>query len=310
MAATPVYTNDGGASITQGAGTNVLVNQTETIISWSNFNTAGGELVNFEQGALSGSSVLNRISGLKTQFDGDLQSASDMSIFLLNPAGIVFGGGSSVNVGALVASSFNLSDPDFLSGVLNFTGGASAGSVENHGTINADTIALIGKTVLNTGAINGDFVIMAAGDTVNITGDFELGNVVVEVLMPVQMPGDYDYWVDHGDAGSGNGSINGEQVILAAGDIWSSAYIDASADGTARVALNAKGGINIDGGINVYVEAGSDAVAQIEIIAGGDIEVDNGIYAYAYNGSGDPSFNATAQIEIDAGGKRGYLFQR
>jgi len=54
MAATPVYTNDGGASITQGAtDTNVLVNQAETIIRWSNFNTPGGagvdprESVNF-----------------------------------------------------------------------------------------------------------------------------------------------------------------------------------------------------------------------------------------------------------------------
>jgi len=137
MPTTPVNTSTGGAAINQATAgiTNVVVNKTETIMKWSNFNTVAGESVNFSQSGVSGASVLNRISGGKTQFDGILNSAPDMSIFMINPAGIVFGAGSSVNVGALVASSLDISDPDFLSGNYNFTGGAGAGQVENQGTI-------------------------------------------------------------------------------------------------------------------------------------------------------------------------------
>ena len=89
MAATPVVSNAGGATITQGAGTNVLVNQTETIVEWSNFNTADNELVAFEQGALINSAVLNKISGGQTTFEGDL-TAPGMRIFMVNSAGIIF----------------------------------------------------------------------------------------------------------------------------------------------------------------------------------------------------------------------------
>ncbi|MHC4325379.1 MAG: two-partner secretion domain-containing protein, partial [Planctomycetota bacterium] len=257
MAATPVITDDGGANVTQnnaipGSGwTNIEVVTPETIMASSNFNTAGGESVNFSQLGVSNAAVLNRISGGQTTYDGILNAEAGMSIYLLNPAGIVFGGGSMVNVTNLVASSLNMSDGDFLAGNLNFTNGADAtGPVEFHGTINgpdgpgfsAEAIALIGKTVLNTGTINADYVAMAAGNTVTIS---EVGgDIAVVVTMPQQTPGSYDYRVRHD-----GGSINAEQVVLAAGDIWSSAYISASdlatSDAVATVIVDAEGDVAI-----------------------------------------------------------------
>ena len=38
------------------------------------------------------------------------------TVFLINPHGILFGRGSNVNVGGLVASTLNLSDDDFRAG--------------------------------------------------------------------------------------------------------------------------------------------------------------------------------------------------
>ncbi|MCK5173715.1 MAG: filamentous hemagglutinin N-terminal domain-containing protein, partial [Planctomycetes bacterium] len=230
---TPVITDSGGANVTQSnMFTGIEVVTQETIMTSSNFNTLVGETVDFSQAeGISGAAVLNKISGGPTDYQGNLYSESDMSIFLINPAGILFGGGAVINTGALVASSLNLTDDDFRegldTGVFNFTDGANAGIVENHGSISAETIALIGKTVLNTGALNGDYVVMAAGDTVKITGGPDLGDIIVEVTVPADWEsGDDAYWVDHGDEGSG-GSIDAQQVVLAAGDIWSSAAINA-----------------------------------------------------------------------------------
>jgi len=84
------------------------------IINWNNFNTSSGQIVEFRQ-YLDGSqndmsAVLNRISSgsIPTEFYGALNANG--RVFLLNPAGIIFGAGSTVNVSQLVASGLNMSD--------------------------------------------------------------------------------------------------------------------------------------------------------------------------------------------------------
>jgi filamentous hemagglutinin family protein len=110
---------EGTGSITQsGTATNVAVNQLQSVIEWTSLDTLGGaaevrESLNFWQSELVNSAVLNRVSGAATQFNGDL-NASGMRIFIVNPAGIVFGGGSTVNVTQLVASGLNMSNDDFM----------------------------------------------------------------------------------------------------------------------------------------------------------------------------------------------------
>jgi len=224
--------------------------------------------------------VLNRVhDGDVTGIMGNLNANG--RVFVINPAGIVFGESAVINVSQLVASSLTLEDADFLNGApYTFAGGADAGEVINRSldTITADSIYLIGKTVINTGslvAIDG-YVVMAAGETVTINENGS--NVTVEVLIPEPLPDEVDspYWVDHGEDGSG-GSINAQHVILAAGDVWTSAYINASS------------------------ENNSDAVASVEITAFGDIEIDDEIIAEAEaTGGGDNAF-ATVTIESTGG---------
>jgi filamentous hemagglutinin family protein len=126
--ASPNLRDGGGLTITYGVGpyyhtTLINVHTTRTVINWESLDTLGGavdvrETLAFTQGGLTGSSVLtgsavlNRVSGAATQFNGDL-SAPGMRIFMVNPAGIVFGEGSTVNVSQLVASGLNMSNDAF-----------------------------------------------------------------------------------------------------------------------------------------------------------------------------------------------------
>ncbi|MCC5822515.1 MAG: filamentous hemagglutinin N-terminal domain-containing protein [Phycisphaerales bacterium] len=187
-----------------------------TIIDWLNFNIDAGYTVEFLMPGLS-SRVLNRInSGVPTEIMGNL--TANGQVFIINPAGVIFGQGSVVNVGALYAAAGNLSNTDFIAGVNRFTD--ARGIVENRGHLRGDLIALIGGRVANHGTIsapNGT-VVMAAGERVLI-GE-QLGRVFVQVEIP------------SGAGADQLGSSGHAGLDLAAGDVfslaaWNTGTIDA-----------------------------------------------------------------------------------
>ena len=109
----------GTGNIDYGTDTAVTVNQLQSVIQWGSpssggIDTSSSESLSFFQAAgLSNSAVLNRImSGNPTQFNGTL-NGQDMRIFIVNPAGVFFGDGASVNVNQLVASSLAMTNPNF-----------------------------------------------------------------------------------------------------------------------------------------------------------------------------------------------------
>jgi filamentous hemagglutinin family protein len=231
---TPDIWDGGGASITYKTGpyghtTLVNVDTTRTIINWESLDTKGGaidvrETLAFTQGSLTNSAVLNRVSGPATQFNGDLV-APGMRIFMVNPAGIVFGSGSTVNVMQLVASGLNMSNDAFkayLSDPVNkkmvFSGGN--GNVTSSTNISADSVFLIGKKVYNAGQIvaNEGLVVMAAGDEVRL---YENGSDV-SVVVSGPGDGDPDIW--------NSNTINADngKIVLAAGDTFSRAIRNVS----------------------------------------------------------------------------------
>ena len=63
-------------------------------------------------------------------------------VFFVNPNGVYFGKSSSVDVGALVASTKNIKDADFMAGNMKFTRDGSTGSVVNEGEIAPPSMAL------------------------------------------------------------------------------------------------------------------------------------------------------------------------
>ncbi len=150
-----------GGSISAGSGnisssgSQMTINQSSdrVIINWNTFNIGVDAAVTFEQPD-SSSAALNRISDQNpSQIFGKL--SANGQIYLANPAGIVFGPSSQVNVGSLVASALDISDEDFMAGDDNFSGD-SEGEVVNEGEISTSedgVVALIGPVVRNEGSI-------------------------------------------------------------------------------------------------------------------------------------------------------------
>src|SRR5690606_3013348 len=92
-----------GATVDQLAEV-MQITQTEdrALIQWETFDIGAEALVEFIQGA--DQIALNRILDANpSQIMGDLTAGG--TIFLINPNGIVFGAGSTVSVGSLVAST-------------------------------------------------------------------------------------------------------------------------------------------------------------------------------------------------------------
>ncbi len=192
----PAHALDAGALPTNGqitagsgsigqSGTTMTVTQTSDRMAatWNTFNIGANATVNFVQ-PTSSSVALNRVtSGDASQIFGKLNANGQ--VYLINSSGILFGAGSSVNVGGLVASTLNISDANFMAGKNAFDLEGATGSVINQGNITAADggyVALLGAQVRNEGNIIARLgsVVLAAGEkmTLDFNGD---GLINVEV---------------------------------------------------------------------------------------------------------------------------------
>ena len=138
-----------------------------SIINYRNFDIGAAESVRFIQPGAE-SRVLNRInSATPTRIDGSL--SANGRVYIVNPAGVVFGRGSVINTAGLFAAAGQLSDADFVRGNDRFTG--LTGNVINEGSINGQQIVMAGRQVANFGSIVAPqgTVAMAAGEDVVIT---------------------------------------------------------------------------------------------------------------------------------------------
>ncbi|MBS0654075.1 MAG: filamentous hemagglutinin N-terminal domain-containing protein, partial [Verrucomicrobia bacterium] len=119
------------------------------ILNYRNFDIQQHETVRFQMAEAS-HRVLNRVdSDVPSLIHGKLYSNG--IVYLMNPAGIVFGPDCVVNVAALYAAAAHLSDSDFLQGIDRFLD--VQGNIEIYGTLLAQDIALIGKTILQKGTV-------------------------------------------------------------------------------------------------------------------------------------------------------------
>ena len=290
-----------------GGNTTVTVNDPQSIIQWGSpgsggIDTSSAESLSFLQASgLSNSAVLNRImSGNMTQFNGTLNGL-DMRIFIVNPAGVVFGDGATINVTQLVASGLDMSNADFLNAAGNaaqkmiFSGGS--GDVTVNGTLdatNTGSLYLVGKNVYNNGSIlcpNG-LVVMAAGDAVQLG---QPGSSVIVTL--ADLTANVDNVVNNTSGTVGTAREPVDKLVLAAGDVWSQAISNVK-----KVKVASVGSIGIDNldTIDAYSNGGSDAVSTVDIVSGGDISIDDNVSAIA---EGDGENNAIATVNIDAGNK-------
>jgi filamentous hemagglutinin family protein len=162
---------NGQASFATSGSTLTVTNTPGTIINWQGFSINANEATRFAQQSAA-STVLNRVTGANpSNILGSLQSNG--RVFLVNPNGIVFGAGSTIDVAGMVASTLNLSNADFLAGRHNYTAVPGAQNISNAGNIKAQDggqIYLIAPNVENSGIItapNGE-VLLAAGNSVEL----------------------------------------------------------------------------------------------------------------------------------------------
>ncbi|MBA3023125.1 MAG: filamentous hemagglutinin N-terminal domain-containing protein [Gammaproteobacteria bacterium] len=177
---------NGSANFNTSGNTLTVTNTPGTIIHWQDFSIQQNEITRFAQQSAS-SAVLNRVVGGNTsQILGSLQSNG--RVFLVNPNGVVFGAGSTVDVAGLVATSLNLSDADFLAGRHRFTSDPNAQAVSNAGNLNAQQggeIWLIAPDVENSGVItapDGE-ILLAAGSSVELVNSLD-PNLRVNITAP------------------------------------------------------------------------------------------------------------------------------
>ncbi len=254
--------------IIDGQTMNIKQASQQAITEWVSFCIANGYTVNINQPGASSFS-LNRVTGGNpSQILGNL--FSNGQVFLVNPNGVLFGPGSSVNAPGLVASTLDISNDDFLGGKFIFSGKGS--SVVSQGQILSPGgyVALLGNRVENAGAIVSELGTVALGSGSKITLGLDAGSLIsVVVNEAATASNDATDSVNNANAilNTGTISANGGTVILTAKAL----------NGIFSNAINNQGIIeatDIDGkdGKVVLSASGSNAnISSSGTITGGDV---------------------------------------
>lgn len=169
----------GDAQISGEGTTSTQIRQfTErAVIDWRQFGVGADGRVVFIQPS-SQSATLNRVTGAQVSVILGKLDANGQ-VLLINPNGIVFGGGAQVNVGGLIASTANIGDANFMAGRLVFDQPGRLGAgILNAGAITArdgGLVALVAPHVRNDGLLAARLgkVVLGSADTftVDLYGD-------------------------------------------------------------------------------------------------------------------------------------------
>lgn len=162
----------GAGSVSQPNASTLDITQTSNklAIDWQRFDIGQGHTVNFIQPSAA-AVALNRVVGADvSSIQGALNANGQ--VFLINPNGVLFSPTAQVEVGALLASTRNISNSDFAAGNYRFSGNSS-GRIVNQGEIQAADggyVALVAANIENAGSItaNQGSVLVGAGNRVRL----------------------------------------------------------------------------------------------------------------------------------------------
>jgi filamentous hemagglutinin family protein len=233
----------GSASISQvGNTTDIRQSSSDVAIDWLSFSIGAQSSVDFIQPSASAVAV-NRISGSNgSEILGHLDANGQ--VYLINPNGVLFGKGSQVNVGGLVASTLDITGSSDSSRSFS---GSSIASIVNQGTISAANggyVALIGNRVSNEGVITAQLGTVALGSGSAVTLDFS-GDRLVHLQVDQSTLNDLA-------ANKQLIEADGGLVIMTAGAQRSllASVVNNSGVIEARTALNHEGTIELLGGMS------------------------------------------------------------
>lgn len=284
----------GQAAITTAGSTMTIAQQTaQAIINWQNFGIGSGEAVHINQ-PNSQAMLLNRVIGSNpSEIFGQL--TANGQVILVNPNGVFFRPGSSVDVGGLTASTLNIANEDFLKGQLRFAGD-SQNPVINAGSINAQNgyVNLLAKEVINEGIIAAQTgsVNLAAGSGMSLdyNGD---GKMTVAVTDGAYQSAVTNKKLIQADGGLVVMTASGKDALMDSA-VNNSGMIQANTLGEATVQISltgdniaTTGAISADGGSNGHG-------GTIKIIAYHKTAVDGQLSAQGGQLAGDGGFIETS----------------
>lgn len=291
----------GQAAITTAGSTMTIAQQTaQAIINWQNFGIGSGEAVHINQ-PNSQAILLNRVIGSNpSEIFGQL--TANGQVILVNPNGVFFRPGSSVDVGGLTASTLNIANEDFLKGQLRFAGD-SQNPVINAGSINAQNgyVNLLAKEVVNEGIIAAQTgsVNLAAGSGMSLdyNGD---GKMTVAVTDGAYQSAVANKKLIQADGGLVVMTASGKDALMDSA-VNNSGMIQANTLGeaTGQISLTGDniattGAISADGGNNGHG-------GTIKIIANHKTAVDGQLSAQGGQLSGDGGFIETSGDIVSIG---------
>ena len=265
----------------------------QAIINWQNFGIGSGEAVHINQ-PNSQAMLLNRVIGSNpSEIFGQL--TANGQVILVNPNGVFFRPGSSVDVGGLTASTLNIANEDFLKGQLRFAGD-SQNPVINAGSINAQNgyVNLLAKEVVNegiiaaqTGSVN---LATGSGMSLDYNGD---GKMTVAVTDGAYQSAVANKKLIQADGGLVVMTASGKDALMDSA-VNNSGMIQANTLGeaTGQISLTGDniattGTISADGGSNGHG-------GTIKIIANHKTAVDGQLSAQGGQLSGDGGFIETS----------------
>jgi filamentous hemagglutinin family protein len=288
-----------GGTVTAGqaeiasAGTRMDITQDtqRAIINWQGFDIGSDAQVNFAQ-PNSTSVTLNRVSGANiSRIEGQL--TANGQVFLVNPNGVLFSSGARVNASALVASTLDIHDDDFLTGHYMFSG--TGGAIENSGSITAAPggyLAFIAPTITNSGTLSAPQGTVALGAGERVTLNFA-GNRLVGLSVGADT---LDTLIENRQAIRAEG---GAILLSAAGAetvtrsvINQSGVLEASSltDNGGRIALNADD-INVSSTSTISADALNDGDGgTVTILANDAASMHGAISARGGANSGNGGF--------------------
>lgn len=166
----------GGSATIVEAGKTLDIHQqsARAVIDWRRFDIAPDEHTRFHQPSASAIAVNRVKDGNPSSILGKL--SGNGNVVLVNPSGVFFGAGATVDVNGLIATTADIRSSDFMAGSDRFDiPGRPGAAIVNAGRITAKEAGLVGlvaPTVENHGVIEARLgrVHLASGDT--LTADF------------------------------------------------------------------------------------------------------------------------------------------
>lgn len=263
------------------------------VINWQTFSVAGDEYVIFNQPGASAVTLNRVVGGDPSSILGNI--TANGQVFLVNPAGLFFGPGATLDVAGLVASTLDIADEDFMSGNYQFFRAPDAvdgAAVVNEGNIQAAEggyVVLMGDRAENTGLIQARLghIVLAAGAemTLDISGD-----------------GLVNFAIDESTLAEAAGVENAGVLMADGGRVIMSADV---AHDLAATVVNNEGlvqarGIEEQDGAVFLVGTGGDVVNEGAIDASGTADQDGGV-AIVYS-TEDVELVPGSEIHADGAG--------